>query len=70
MTALELIDLIQPRHERTSCTDDNICNGFYSGSGSNFRCGRCALLELAHKKVGMPENMGILLVAREGQSDE
>lgn len=55
MEALELIDIICPEHGRTSCSDDNINNGFYfEDEESNViskkylpRCSRCALLEIA-----------------------
>ena len=56
MTALELIDIICPEHTRTSCSDENISNGFYTDEGvitkEYFpRCSRCALLEIANKTV-------------------
>ena len=34
-----------PEHDRTSCSDDNVANGFYSRSDNGPRCTRCALLE-------------------------
>lgn len=59
MTATELINIIAPEHTRTSCSDDNIGNGFYHKSSEEWdnnytvitkkyipRCSRCALLEL------------------------
>ena len=56
MTDLELINIICPEHNRTSCSDDNISNGFYTDSNDEYdktishkygsRCPRCALLEL------------------------
>lgn len=48
MTAKQLIDLILPEHERTSCSDDNIENGFYSRNGETWhgRCSRCMMLEI------------------------
>lgn len=54
MTALELIDIICPEHSRTSCSDENISNGFYTDEGiitkEYFpRCSRCALLEIVNK---------------------
>jgi hypothetical protein len=45
MTSKELIDLIAPQHDRTSCNDNELGNGFYSNSG-NTRCGRCSLLQI------------------------
>ena len=53
MEAKEFIDLICPEHGRTSCSDDNISNGFYlSDDGETIstmyyqRCMRCALLQI------------------------
>lgn len=56
MTAIELINIICPEHTRTSCSDENISNGFYhkwDGTVTNViskeyfpRCSRCALLEI------------------------
>jgi hypothetical protein len=59
MTALELINIICPEHSRTSCSDENINNGFYHSyeldepistiSNEHMpRCTRCALLQLAN----------------------
>jgi hypothetical protein len=56
METLELINIICPEHDRTSCSDENISNGFYfedefntTISRSYFpRCSRCALLEIAN----------------------
>lgn len=49
MTALELLDKAHPKHDRTSCTDEDACNGFgtRNGDGSGWgRCTRCMFLEL------------------------
>ena len=61
MQAKELIDIIAPEHSRTSCSDENIANGFYHKAVDEweegykvisneyyYRCSRCALLELAN----------------------
>ena len=63
MTAIELINIIAPEHSRTSCSDENICNGFYHecieewgtfvptntiSAEYHERCARCALLNLAN----------------------
>jgi hypothetical protein len=61
MQAKELIDIIAPEHSRTSCSDENIANGFYHKAADEweegytvisneyyYRCSRCALLELAN----------------------
>jgi hypothetical protein len=49
MTTKEFINLICPEHTRTSCSDDNISNGFYFEEDREtispqyfHRCGRCA----------------------------
>jgi len=54
MTAKELINMIQPKHGRTSCSDSDLNNGFNS-SKSHTRCMRCTLLEII-KKGFLPEN--------------
>jgi hypothetical protein len=52
MTALEFINIIEPEHDRTSCSDDNISNGFWTRSGYgdekkwHGRCTRCMYLEI------------------------
>jgi hypothetical protein len=52
MEAIDLINLIQPEHSRTSCSDENIFNGFYVEDNGvinpkyPYRCKRCALLEI------------------------
>ena len=57
MNAKELIDILCPEHDRTSCSDDNVSNGFYREEDSTTieskyfpRCGRCALLEIESGK--------------------
>lgn len=54
LTARELIDVICPEHSRTSCNDNNLDNGLYSGD-SFTRCARCTLLEIL-KEGFMPED--------------
>ena len=54
MDALELINIIQPKHDRTSCSDGNLDNGFYS-SGKYTRCARCTLLQII-KEGYLPES--------------
>jgi len=57
MTNKEFIDIICPEHSRTSCSDDNIFNGFYVDEDSDIieehypRCRRCALLEIENGSV-------------------
>jgi hypothetical protein len=48
MTALDLLNIIEPEHGRTSCDDEHLENGFYSRNGETWhgRCRRCMLLEI------------------------
>jgi hypothetical protein len=54
MDAMDLIDTVWPDHTCTSCSDENITNGFRScgidnlngGLLANGRCLRCMLLEM------------------------
>lgn len=63
MTTKEFIDFICPEHGRTSCSDDNICNGFYvedddEGTISEkyrHRCARCAFLEIENGTIKLTE---------------
>ena len=32
-------------HGRTSCSDDNVCNGWWSNEDDTPRCNKCALIE-------------------------
>jgi hypothetical protein len=60
MNALELINIIAPEHERTSCSDEDLNNGFYSND-NNTRCGRCTLLEIL-KKGKLPNSHTGLII--------
>lgn len=73
MEAITLIDIINPEHNRTSCSDDNISNGFYFeydeyNDKSDVisrkyppRCSRCALLEIENGTVALnKENKKII----------
>lgn len=67
MEANKLIDIICPEHSRTSCSDDDISNGFYILENSIIsmqyppRCSRCALLEINNGRVILnKENLNIL----------
>ena len=57
MNTKEFIDIICPNHDRTSCSDDNIANGFYANDDMTIssvrrpRCARCALLEIENGTV-------------------
>lgn len=46
MEALDLINIIRPEHNRDSCNDHVISNGFYTSRGGQYRCSRCALLQI------------------------
>lgn len=52
MDAKEFVDRVLPKHFRTSCSDENPCNGFYDRGGDepdlrySFRCKRCAALDV------------------------
>ena len=41
----DLVLAMFPKHSRTSCSDEDVCNGFYSCEG-HYRCKRCAILEI------------------------
>lgn len=53
MDALDFINIIQPEHDRNSCSDENTENGFYSANGQTWhgRCVRCMFLELIKGEV-------------------
>lgn len=40
-----------PNHDRTSCSDDNLSNGYGSSSSDWPRCQRCLLLEVVQGKL-------------------
>jgi hypothetical protein len=70
MQAKELIDIIAPQHSRTSCSDDNLSNGFYLEYDSNtisskylVGCSRCALLQLSNGEAVDSHNVidGIII---------
>jgi hypothetical protein len=53
MMALEFINIVRPEHDRTSCNDENLNNGFHSKNGSKSwhgRCTRCIALEISQGK--------------------
>ena len=54
ITPKDLIDKLCPEHDRTSCSDNNIQNGFYS-STEHTRCSRCTMLQTL-KEGKMPES--------------
>lgn len=47
METLEFINIICPEHDRTSCSDENISNGFYTRGNKWYgRCTRCMYLQI------------------------
>lgn len=42
---IEQVNFIAPEHGRTSCSDENLINGWYSAEYNKPRCNRCALLQ-------------------------
>lgn len=48
MDALEFLNIIAPNHDRTSCNDNQLHNGFRSRNGESWhgRCKRCMYLEI------------------------
>jgi hypothetical protein len=67
MEAKELVDLLYPEHDRTSCSDEDISNGFsweldeWNDKSTRLdgrwlpRCKRCALLEITSGEVELTE---------------
>jgi hypothetical protein len=58
----DFIDFICPEHGRTSCSDENISNGFYLEEDGEtisqkyyHRCVRCALLEIENGTIKRTE---------------
>lgn len=51
MKALELINIMFPEHDRTSCSDKDLSNAYYLNDdwtmSLNQRCSRCAALKIA-----------------------
>jgi hypothetical protein len=66
MNFAEFIDILRPDHDRVSCSDEDLANGWESAGYAadslsdtysvRGRCGRCMLLELerAARRDGMP----------------
>lgn len=42
----ELVLMMFPKHDRSSCSDDNRVNGMDTDYLTNFRCKRCAILDI------------------------
>lgn len=61
----EFVDAIHPEHSRTTCSDKNLENGFYSSSsGGCPRCTRCGLLEMI-QGTSLPYGVSLRLVFSE-----
>ena len=64
MKAIDFLNMILPEHDRTSCSDREINNGFYSlyigyNDGSKKwqgRCRRCMALQIINKDEDVPKN--------------
>lgn len=46
-----LLDVVESEHVRTSCSDDNTCNGYKSSSAAWPLCNRCLLLEVVRGQL-------------------
>jgi hypothetical protein len=61
MEAIEFLNIILPEHDRTSCDDNEIQNGFWSSYGYNEegkwqgRCRRCMALQIINKDEDLPK---------------
>jgi len=67
MEAIELVNIIYPEHDRTSCSDEELSNSFcfelddwYEDSDKISekylpRCRRCALLQISRGKIKLTE---------------
>lgn len=56
LTVIEFINIIRPEHDRTSCDDNFLNNGFFSKNGTTWygRCTRCMYLQIANG-IELPE---------------
>ena len=66
MDALEFLNKICPEHTRTSCSDDNIQNGFWSRYGydnkendASGRCSRCMLIQVLTEDEDVPKDQDL-----------
>jgi hypothetical protein len=52
MDALKFINLVVPEHDRTSCSDTDISNGFFTRNCETWhgRCKRCMYLQVLEGK--------------------
>lgn len=49
LITLELIDIVWPKHDRTSCSDDNLSNADPHYENGAPRCSRCMALDNLHE---------------------
>jgi hypothetical protein len=65
MEAIEFLNIILPAHDRTSCSDHDIQNGFWSRYGYNEegkwqgRCRRCIALEIINNDEDIPKEVDL-----------
>jgi hypothetical protein len=65
MEALEFLNIILPEHDRTSCSDEDLQNGFWSRRGYNDkgdwqgRCRRCMSLQIIDKDEDVPKGVDL-----------
>lgn len=58
MEIIDFINIICPEHDRTSCSDEDLNNGFFIDDFGTVdlkyrvRCKRCAYLQVARGEVG------------------
>ena len=62
MKAIEFLNIILPEHDRTSCSDEDITNGFWSMYGTESgkdkwmgRCRRCMALQIIKQDEEVPK---------------
>ena len=64
MTANDLLNHLVPDHDRNTCNDIDVNNGFYTQDGGEnwmFRCTRCAMLEVIRGIHKFPEDASVEL---------
>lgn len=67
MDAIEFINITLPKHDRTSCSDEDVQNGFYThtigyNDGSiqwDGRCRRCMALQIINNDSDVPKDYDI-----------
>tara|TARA_R110000782_G_scaffold220705_1_gene307929 strand:+ start:255 stop:464 length:210 start_codon:yes stop_codon:yes gene_type:complete len=65
MEAFEFLNIVLPEHDRTSCSDDDVQNGFWSSygyiKGGNWqgRCRRCVALQIINEDEDVPKGVDL-----------